>query len=105
MKTYQLIMMSVLLGAVLAMSSAHAIEVTDSKGGFKSKLFEGKIYNDRGKYTGLITPEGKMYDSEGNFTGQIKNNAILNKDGSSNGFIRDGKIYDNEGLYKGQIKR
>jgi hypothetical protein len=52
----------------------------------------------------MITPEGKMYDKDGTFTGQIKNQNILNKDGSSKGFIRDGKIYDKDGLYKGELK-
>lgn len=105
MKTKQRIMMSVLLGLTMILSTVHGLEVTDQYGGFKSKVYEGKIYNDRGKYTGMITPDGKMYDANGDFTGQIKNQAILNRDGSPNGFIRDGKIYDKDGGYKGLLKR
>ena len=82
-----------------------AIELIDKKGSFDSKTFDGKIYNDRGKYTGMITPEGKMYDADGNFTGQIKSQAILDQNGEPKGYIREGKIYDKEGNYTGRLKR
>ena len=104
MKIKQHVLSSVLVGVSLLMSTAHGLELTDQHGGYKSKVYEGKIYNDRGKYTGMITPEGKMYDEQGEFTGQIRNQSILNRDGSANGFIRDGKIYDKDGLYKGHLK-
>lgn len=89
---------------ILMSSSVQAIELIDKKGAFDSKLFQGKIYNDRGKYTGMITPEGKMYDETGQFTGQIKNQTILDQNGDTKAFIRDGKIYDTEGNYKGRLK-
>lgn len=85
--------------------SVQAIELIDKKGAFDSKTFDGKIYNDRGKYTGMITPEGKMYDAEGQFTGQIRGQSILDQNGGTKGFIRDGKVYDKEGNYKGRLKR
>lgn len=104
MKISRTIFRSVLLGLSLMLSAAYGLEVTDQHGGFKSKLYQGKIYDDRGKYQGMITPDGKMYDKNGRFTGQIKNQAILNSDGSSDGFIRDGKIYDKAGNFKGLLK-
>jgi len=82
-----------------------AIELIDKKGALDSKTFDGKIYNDQGKYTGMITPEGKMYDEKGKFTGQIKGQSILDQKGDSKGFIREGKIYGTEGKYKGRLKR
>lgn len=82
-----------------------AIEFIDKKGSFDSKTFDGKIYNDRGRYTGMITPEGKMYDADGKFTGQIKSQAIVDHNGEPKGYIREGKIYDQEGNYKGRLKR
>ena len=85
--------------------SVQAIEIIDKKGALDSKIFEGKIYNDQGKYTGMITPEGKMYDAKGKFTGQIRGQSILDQNGNSEGFIREGKIYDQEGKYKGRLKR
>lgn len=88
----------------IPVSATYGFQVTDQDGGFKSKSYGGKLYNDRGKYTGMITPEGKMYDEKGNFTGQIKNQSILDRDGSAKGFIRDGKIYDQDGTYKGLLK-
>lgn len=90
---------------LLVCAPVHAIEVVNEKGGFKSKVFDGKIYDDRGKYTGMITPEGKMYDKDGKFTGQIKNQSILDATGNYNGVIRDGKIYNKEGQYEGQLRR
>ena len=104
MKTHQSVLMLVLFSILIALSNVHALEMTDDKGALKSKVIGGKIYNAGGIYTGMITPEGKMYDKDGTFTGQIKNQNILNKDGSSKGFIRDGKIYDKDGLYKGELK-
>lgn len=85
--------------------SVQAIELIDKKGAFDSKIFDGKIYNDRGKYTGMITPDGKMYDAEGQFTGQIRGQTILDQNGEAKSIIRDGKIYDIEGNYKGRLKR
>lgn len=105
MKFKQGIIMSVLLVLTLSWSMVHGLELTDQHVGYKSKVYEGKFYNDRGKYTGMITVDGKMYDEQGQFTGQIKNQAILNSDGTPNGFIRDGKIYDKDGVYKGLLKR
>ena len=105
MKIKQFFPVSAVLGVTLAISTVHGLELTDQHGGYKSKVYEGKIYNDRGKYTGMITSDGKMYDDKGNFTGQIKNQAILNRDGSANGFVRDGKIYDKDGQFKGLLKR
>lgn len=90
---------------LLASSPIYAVELVNKSGAFQSKTFQGRIYDARGKYTGMITPEGKMYDQDGNFTGQIKNQSILDKDGNNKGVIRDGKIYDKEGLYKGQLKQ
>ena len=81
-----------------------AIELIDKKGSFDAKIFDGKIYNDRGQYTGMITPEGKMYDKDGQFTGQIKGQSIIDKDGDTKGFIREGKIYGKDGHYKGRLK-
>ncbi|MCU7940688.1 MAG: hypothetical protein KZQ64_11775 [gamma proteobacterium symbiont of Bathyaustriella thionipta] len=103
MKTRHSIMVILLLLSISL--SAQAVELIDKKGTFDSKAFDGKIYNDRGKYTGMITPEGKMYDAEGQFTGQIKNQAILDSNGAPKGFIRDGKIYNTDGSYKGRLKR
>ena len=85
-------------------SAVQAVELIDNKGAFDSKTFDGKIYNDRGKYTGMITPEGKMYDEEGNFTGHIRGQTILDQNGDAKGFIREGKIYGKEGNYKGRLK-
>ena len=100
-----LLIPALVLLLIMSSSFSYAVEVTSPAGNFKAKVFDGKIYNDRGKYTGMITPEGKMYDQDGNFTGQIKDNSILNRDGSYKGVIRDGKIYNKEGIYQGQIKR
>lgn len=83
---------------------AQAVEVIAQDGAYKSIVVEGKIYSDQGKYEGMITPEGKMYDKDGKFTGQIKNQSILNADGSIRGFVREGKIYDKDGQYDGQLK-
>lgn len=84
--------------------SVQAIELIDNKGALNSKVFGGKIYNDRGRYTGMITSEGKMYDKEGKFTGQIKDKSILDASGHIKGFIRDAKIYDKDGNYTGRLK-
>ena len=86
-------------------NSVQAIELIDKKGALDSKTVDGKIYNDRGKYTGMITPEGKMYDEKGKFTGQIRGQSILDQNGNSKGFIREDKIYDTDGKYKGRLKR
>lgn len=86
-------------------TAIHAIEIIDKEGAFDAKTFDGKIYNDRGKYTGMITSEGKMYDEQGHFTGQIRGQTILDKNGDTKAFIRDGKIYDKEGNYRGRLKR
>lgn len=101
----QFMMIWIFWGFLMASPLGFTVELMDEKGAFKSKLFEGKIYNDRGQYTGMITSEGKMYDPEGNFTGQIKNQSILNSDGTPKGYIRDGKIYNQDGLLQGQLKR
>jgi hypothetical protein len=99
---YRLITTSILL--LLIGSSVQAIEIINDKGSLDAKVFDGKIYNDRGRYTGMITPEKKMYNEKGEFTGQIKNNSIIDMNGNVKGFIRDGKIYDKEGAYTGQLK-
>ena len=52
-------------------SLAVAIEITGSQGEYQSRVIQGKIYDVRGKYTGMITPEGNMYDKQGNYTGKI----------------------------------
>lgn len=90
---------------MIVSTTSHAIDVVSPTGDFQSKLFGGKIYDDRGNYTGMITAEGKMYDKDGKFTGQIKNQSILDRDGSYRGVIRGGKVYDKDGLYEGQLKR
>ena len=91
---------------LLTMSlSVQAIELIDKNGSLNAKVFSGKIYNDRGRYTGMITPEGKMYDKDGKFTGQIKDKSILDANGQIKGFIRDGKIYNKDGNYTGRLKR
>lgn len=100
-----LLIPALVLLLIMSSSFSYAIEVISPSGNFEAKVFDGKIYNDRGKYTGMITAEGKMYDQDGNFTGQIKNNSILDRDGSYKGVIRDGKIYDKDGIYQGQLKR
>ncbi len=82
-----------LMSVMLLAGNASAIELTDSQGGYKSKLMDGRMYDDRGKYIGMITERGRMYDKDGHFIGQIR------------GFIRDGKLYGPDGEYRGQIKR
>lgn len=86
-------------------SSAQAIELIDKEGAYDAKAVNGKIYNDTGHYTGMITSEGKMYDKEGQFTGQIKGGNILDQNGDIKAYIRDGKIYDKAGHYTGRLKR
>ena len=94
-----------LMSVMLLAGNASAIELTDSQGGYKSKLMDGRMYDDRGKYIGMITERGRMYDKDGHFIGQIRGQTLLNADGSSRGFIRDGKLYGPDGEYRGQIKR
>ncbi len=84
--------------------SVYALELMDKHGAYDSRLMNGKIYNDRGQYTGMITSRGKMYDKDGNFIGQIRGQNILNSDGTPRAYIRDNKIYAPDGSYKGQLK-
>lgn len=93
-----------ILLALLLSSHVSALEITDNQGGFKSKLMDGRMYDDRGKYIGMITKRGRMYDKDGHFIGQVRGQNILNADGTSRGFIRDGKIYGPNGEYRGQVK-
>ncbi len=90
---------------VLGSTSVKAVEVIDKDGHLETKLIEGKMYDERGRYKGKLMPGGKMYDKDGNFTGQIKEHAIIDEKGDAKGYIRDGKIYDKDGQYKGELKK
>ena len=93
-----------LMAFMLLVGNASAIELSNAQGGYQSKLMDGRMYDDRGKYIGMITERGRMYDKDGHFIGQIRGQTLLNADGSSRGFIRDGKLYGPDGEYRGQIK-
>jgi len=90
---------------VFMSSPVQAVEIIDHKGAYDARLVDGKIFNDAGQYAGMITPDGKMYNEQGQYTGQIKNQAVIDRNGAAKAYIRDGKIYDEEGRYKGRLKR
>ena len=90
--------------ALLMSNAVYALEMVDKHGAYESRLMNGKIYNDRGQYSGMITSRGRMYDKDGNFIGQIRGQNILNSDGTPRAYIRDNKIYAPDGNYQGRLK-